>query len=69
MIVRNNGYWQRLIAMGKRCPKHNVGVTCPVNFDFSKVSTLRVTFARIKLRKHKSKFRNRLHCMISPGRY
>ncbi|SAL03441.1 hypothetical protein AWB81_06416 [Caballeronia arationis] len=71
MIVRNNKRWLKVIAMGKRAPRHNVGVYCIVNFDFSKVKTLEVRFKRTKLgAKHKNRrWSNRLCCHISPGRY
>ncbi|SOE87986.1 hypothetical protein SAMN05446927_6575 [Caballeronia arationis] len=71
MIVRNNKRWLKIIAMGKRAPRHNVGVYCIVNFDFSKCKTLNVRFKRVKLSKKKMnrRYSNRLLCNIGPGRY
>lgn len=81
MIVKNNGYWLRCIAMGKRSPRHNVGTYGPVNFDFSKCKTLKVEFTRYKPsaktiarrirqgRSPKAKVDGQLMCHISPGRY
>lgn len=81
MIVKNNGYWLRCIAMGKRSPRKNVGTHGPVNFDWSSCKTLQVKFYRYKPsartiqrriredRSPRAKVDGQLMCHISPGRY
>jgi hypothetical protein len=71
MIVKNNKRWLSLIGMGKRAPRHNVGVYGPAFYDYTKCKTLQVRFKRTKLKaKHTNRrWSNRLCCHISPGRY
>jgi hypothetical protein len=71
MIVKNNKRWLKVIAMGKRAPRHNVGVYGPAFYDYSKCKTLNVRFTRAKLGKKRinRRWSNRLCCHISPGRY
>lgn len=80
MIVHNNGYWRRLIRMGKRAPKFgaHLGTTSSVNYDWS-CKTIRVTFWRSRpsekaVQKWAKKGKRppmagKRFCHISPGRY